>query len=204
MIPLPAIQSTCSYTFTTGFTSLNGIYTVDELLSFKEAITTGIDFVINLYTPAGLPSSQYTTDASSYQTDIVLYLVPANGGTPIYAPASILATVPDPMIGCYNNLAIGVSLGLFADQTTLAWIISELNSIIGGVVGVSSPVKLYSLGTTYMSVADYAALETTRNAAKTAYTTLYQQLQQQIALTEAAQNLNTYYQNALIALNAAP
>ena len=184
MIPLPAIQSTCSYTFTTGFTSLNGIYTVDELLSFKEAITTGIDFVINLYTPAGLPSSQYTTDASSYQTDIVLYLVP--------------------VIGCYNNLAIGVSLGLFADQTTLAWIISELNSIIGGVVGVSSPVKLYSLGTTYMSVADYAALETTRNAAKTAYTTLYQQLQQQIALTEAAQNLNTYYQNALIALNAAP
>jgi hypothetical protein len=203
MIPLPVIDSTCAYTFNTGFTTLNGIYTVKELLSFDEAITVGIDFVINLYIPAGLSSAQYTTDAHNYANDTVLYLVPANGiGTSIYIPSSLLATVPDPMVGCYNNLAIGVSLGLFADEAALTWIVSEINSIISGVVGVTSPVKLYSLGTTYMSAADYVALVAARTDAQVPYATLYQQLQQQIALATAAQNLNTYYQNTLIALAA--
>jgi len=199
MIPLPSINSTCGYAFVEKFSSLNGIYTANELLSYNEMLANNIDLVTNLYTPAGVPAVDYTTDVSSYINDTILYLVSANNGTSIYVPSSILATVPDPMIGCYNKLAIGINLGLFADQTKLAWIISELNSIISAVTGITSPVELYSIGTEYLAVKDYETLEATRASAKTQYSTLYQQLQQQIALTEAAQNLNVYYQNTLIA-----
>jgi hypothetical protein len=201
MIPLPTLNSTCAYTFTTGFTTLNDIYTVDELMSFSEALKLGIDFTTYLYTPAGLAQSQYTTDAPAYQTDVVLHLMPVNTtGSELYVPSSLLATVPDPMVGCYNDLAIGVSLGLFENQTMLQWVINELNAIIGGVVGVSSPVKLYSLGVKYMSLTDFAALEATRTAAQSPYATLYQQLQAQIALTAKAQALNQYYQTTLASL----
>lgn len=203
MIPIPVVNSTCAYKFTSAFASLNGIYTLEEIISYNEAIATGVDFVVTLYTPAGLLATQFAIDAPSYVNDAILYLIPANpGGIPIYAPVSILNAVPDPMIGCYNNVAIGVSLGLFADQTQLAWIISELNSIVGSVVGVTTPVvKLYSLGTEYMRVTDYEALVALRVDARIAYKTLYQQLQEQIALTEAAQSLNTYYQATLVSLS---
>ena len=204
MIPLPAINSTSAYTFTGGFSTLNGIYTVTEISSFGEALAAGVNFIESLYNPAGVLATQYSTDAPGYVDDTVLYLTPADGvGPSIYVPNSLLATLPDPMVGCYNNLAIGVSLGVFDDQTKLAWIINELNQLLSGVAGVTNPVKLYSLGTKWMSVADYEALQAERAAAQTAYTTLYQQLQQQIALTETAQNLNSYYQNSLIALAAA-
>jgi len=203
MIPLPTLNSVCAYTFTGGFASLNGIYTVAELISFSEALTQGIDFTIHLYIPAGLSPAQYTTDASSYQNTTVLYLQPVNGtGTAIYVPSSLLATMPDPMVGCYNNLAIGVELGLFDDQTQLSWIISELNQIISATVGVTNAVKLYSLGTTYMSVSAYNALVAARKDSQSPYTTLYEQIQQQDAALTAAQALNAYYQNTLLALAA--
>ena len=200
MIPLPSINSTCAYTFTTEFIALNGIYTLTELTSYSESLLLGTDYIKQLYTPAGVAESQFIVDAANYKNDVVLFLTPANGGTDICVPVSLLTNIPDPMVGCYNKLAIGVSLGLFDDQTRLQWVIDELNTIVSGVIGVSSPVKLYSLGITYMSVDDYNAMEATRDSARSAYNTLYQQLQEQIALTQAAQNLNTYYEQTLIAL----
>jgi hypothetical protein len=107
------------------------------------------------------------------------------------------------MIGCYNNLALGIVFGLFADQTQLTWIVNEINNIVAATVGISAPsIKLYSLGTQYMRVVDYEALVAQRTDAITPYATLYQKLQDQIALTEAAQNLNVYYKNTLLALAA--
>lgn len=202
MIQIPAVNTVCAYTFTTRFASLNSIYTLAEILSFNEAISKEIDFVANLYAPAGLPATQYTTDAGGYINDSILLLIPTDTTKKtIYAPSSILAAIPDPMVGCYNNLAIGVSLGLFSDPTAVTWILAELNNIIGSVTGVVTPeIKLYSLGTKYMRVSDYESLLATRAAAQTAYATMYQQLQAQIALTTTSQNLNRYYQNTLITL----
>jgi hypothetical protein len=204
MIPLPTINSTCAYTFTGAFQALNGIYTLGEMMSFNEALASGVDFIDNLYIPAGLTAAQYTTDAVNYKNDTILCLTRTNTtAVPTYMPASLLATVPDPMIGCYNNLALGIVLGLFADQTQLTWIVNEINNIVAATVGISAPsIKLYSLGTQYMRVVDYEALVAQRTDAITPYATLYQKLQDQIALTEAAQNLNVYYKNTLLALAA--
>lgn len=204
MIPVPTINSVCFYTFKTLFQSLNGIYTLTNILMYNEAITTGVDFVNSLYIPAGSTAAQFTTDSGNYLNDVVLYLVPVNNtdAAAIYTPMSILTTVPDPMVGCYNDVAIGVSLGLIDDPTQMNWIITELTNLIGSVTGVSTPViKLYSLGTQYMRVSDYEALVTARTAAQIPYKTLWQQLQEQIQLTSEAQNLNKYYQDTLIALN---
>lgn len=175
-------------------------------MPYSEALTIGIDFVGGLYVPAGLTSTQYATDAPNYVNDTVMALTPVNaGGIAIYVPSSILATVPDPMVGCYNNVAIGVTLGEYADASKIAWVVSEIQSIVGSVLGITAPtVKLYSLNTTYMTNADYAALQAARIDAESPYPTLYQQLQNQIALTTAAQNLNTYYANTLRALAGVP
>ena len=202
---LPALNTISDYQFTTGFTSLNGIYTLVELLTYNQAVAQGVDFVANLYTPAGLSSTQYTTDASNYLNDTVLVLQSVNT-TPtvtLYVPGSLLAMIPDSMVSCYNKLAIGVNLGVFADQTTLNWIITEINNILSSALGVTNPAVLYSLGTTYMRVSDYNTLVATREAAATGYNTTYQQLQEQIQENTNLQTLLTYYKNTLIALNAA-
>lgn len=199
---LPDLNTVSAYQFITEFESLNGIYTLTELITYNQAIADNVDFLTNLYTPAGLTSTQYTTDAQTYANDIVLVLTPiANPtGVTIYAPNSILSMMPDSMVGCYNNLAIGISLGLFDDQTTLTWVISEINSILSSALGITSPAILYSLGSEYMRVSDYNALVASRASAATGYDTLYEQLQKQIVLTQAAQNLAQYYQQTLIAL----
>lgn len=201
-IPIPDVNTICAYTFAPRFASLNGIYKLSEILSFGESLKAGVNLVTRLYVPAGLTSADYLIDAGSYQNDAVLYLEPVNDtGVAIYVPASLLATMPDPMVGCYNNLAIGVSLGLFADQTQLNWVINELQAIIASVLGVTAPtVRLYSLGVEYMRVIDYDALVAQRAAAMSAYKSLYQQLQEQIALTSAAQALNVAYENTLVTL----
>jgi len=199
---IPEINSTCSYQFTTNFASLDGIYTLVDISSYNEAIAEGVNFIADLYTLAGQSSTQFTTDSANYVNDTVLHLLPANSNqVPLYAPSSVLSSVPDPMVGCYNNLAIGVSLGLFKDKAALAWVINELNQILGSVIGTTNPVQLYSLGTEYMRITDFDALQATRNATKVPYATIYQQLQQQIALTKVAQNLNQYYEATLVALN---
>ncbi len=210
---IPTLNSICGYTFTTGFTTLNGIYTLVEVMTYTEAQTEGINFVTYLYTPAGLPSTQYATDSPNYVTNRVLKLIPANqvaGQTPmLYVPESLIATIPDPMVSCYNNLAIGVSLGYFEDQTTLAWVISEINQVISSTVGTSNSAVLYSLGTQYMEISAYNSLVAQRQAAlaqQTAqhgpYLTLYQQLQSAKLQVQQLQTLVQYYENTLISLNA--
>jgi len=202
VIPIPPINSVCAYTFITKFSSLNGIYTLTEIVMFGDALLAGLDFIVNLYQPAGLTNVDYTRDAPSYQNGAVLVLHPADaGGIIVYAPISILSSMPDPMVACYNKLAIGVALGPFADQSQLTWLINELTSIVGSVLGITAPtIKLYSLGTVHMRVSDYELQLAQRAAAMSQYQTLYQQLQTQIALTTAAQTLNTYYENTLISL----
>lgn len=203
---LPDINTVSYYQFTTEFTSLNGIYTLVELITYNQAVGTGVNFTTSLYAPAGLTTAQFITDSPSYANDTVLVLKPITdptGNVVIYAPESILALIPDSMVGCYNNMAIGVYLGVFDDQTTLNWVISEINSILSSTLGITSPAVLYSLGSQYMKVADYQNLVAARKAASTNYDTLYQQLQKQIALNQELQTLVTHYENSLIALNAA-
>jgi hypothetical protein len=200
---IPAINAVCSYAFTQNFASLNGIYTLEDVTSFNEAVANGVNFIADLYTPAGLAASQFTTDAPTYVKDAVLHLLPKNSTqVPLFVPASVLNSIPDPMVSCYNNLAIGIQLGLFEDPDQLTWVIAELNQLLGSAVGTTSgPVTLFSLGTEFLRVVDFDTRQAEREASRQAAPTLYQQLQQQIALTKAAQTLNRYYVATLLALN---
>ncbi len=201
MINLPALNTVAAYAFTSHFTTLNGIYTLTELATYSDALAAGINFVTSFYTPAGSTADQYATDAPSYQTGRVLKLVSVvNPAMILYAPEATLAVIPDLMVSCYNNVAIGVLLGVYNDPTKLAWILSELNSIILATTGINEAAKLFSLGTQYMKVSDYNALVATRTANQTAYTTLYAQLQAQIKQNTALQTLVSYYEASLIAL----
>ena len=202
---LPPLGTVSAYTFTTEFASLNGIYTLTEILTYNQAIANGVDFIKSLYTPAGVAAAQFITDAVNYTNNNVLLLTPANvkNGIPIYAPVSILAMQPDSMVGCYNKIAIGINLGLFNDQTKLTWIINEINQILTATLGINNPAVLYSLGSEYMKISDFNTQQAQRQAAITGYNTLYTQLLEQTQLTKEAQNLVQYYQNTLIALATA-
>lgn len=202
---LPALGAISAYTFTTEFATLNGIYALTELMTYDKAVASGVDFLASLYTPAGVSSAQFTIDAPNYAQDNVLVLTPVTGSTQttvIYAPESIIAMIPDSMIGCYNNLAIGIPLGLFDNNAQLTWVLNEINSILTATLGINNPATLYSLGVEYQKISDYEALVAQRKSAASNYITLYQQLQSQIQLTAEAQNLVKYYQDTLIQLAA--
>lgn len=199
---LPPLGTVSAYAFTTGFTVLDGIYTLTEIMTFSQAISNGVDFVKSLYTPADMSPSQYPIDAPSYVGTTVLMLTPANdpNGTVIFVPNTLLALQPDSMVKCVNQLAIGVNLGLFDNQDTVTWVLSELNQILMAALGIDNPAILYSLGTQYVKVTDYEAQVAARAAAATGYNTLYSQLVAQIQLRQDSQNLVQYYEDALIAL----
>lgn len=201
---LPPLGTISAYTFTTDFASLNGIYELTELVTYDQAIANGVDFASSLYTPAGVATTQLATDAPTYVGTTVLMLTPVNvtNGTPIYVPTPVLATTPDSMVACYNNVALGINFGLFQDQTTINWVITELNQILKATLGIDNPAILYSLGTQYMKITDFELLQAQRAAQASEYNTLYSQLQSQIALSQSYQNIIQYYQNTLIALAA--
>lgn len=201
---LPPLGAISAYTFTTEFKSINGIYKLVEMITYNDAVSSGMDFIKNLYTPAGIATSQYTIDSPTYVGSNVLILSPISETTVtnnIYVPVPILLGVPDSTVSCYNNMAIGISLGVFDNQNQLTWIINEINNILKGVLGVQSPAVLYSLSTTYLTNTQYQAIQSQRVASANGYTTMYEQLQNQIAQNQNLQNIINYYENTLIALN---
>ena len=197
---LPEVGTTCKYTFTNEFESLNGIYTLTLKETYETAIANGVDFVKSLYTLANLTETDYQNDWKNYQNKTILQLESINDPSVIiYAPEPIVALVPDPTIRQYNDIYIGVVLGIFGqeDSDKISWILGQLNNLAQSITGTTNSSHIFSSNKVWMAEADYAAIQAGRAANIKSVETDYSALQAQIAINGLLKNQIAYYEYAL-------
>lgn len=186
---LPQIGSTCLFTLTSKFSTLNGIYNVTALGMFNDLAVT-VNFVDNLYTPAGLTQQDYINDFPSYQNEKVAIVSPVSDDTTTYYfPEAIIAKVPDPTVKKYGHIYFAMDIGPFQDTSVLQALKTQLGSMITNVTGVTNPVRVLNNPKfdTWMTASQYQALEEQRQANIKQTDTLYTQLQNAIALNNTYQ-----------------
>ena len=201
----PDVGTTALFTFTTPFAKLNGIYTLQATTLYETAVAQGIDFVNGLYVPAGLTENDYNNDWKTYAGQTVLTLQSVTTpATVIYPLEPLLALIPDPTVKNYPNLYVAIMLGCYADQTKLQWLVDEINNIAQSVTGTTNSAKLLFNSSKWLTQAEYAAIDTARQANVKATQPLYEALQAQIAENNRLKTLVSAYEATLIELYKTP
>lgn len=180
---IPEVGATCAFTFTSRFATLNGIYRIRAETTFEDALASGVDFVANLYIPAGLASSDFNVDYSSYTKDRIAVLESVADSTVVYyVPESVFLTVPDSTVKEYLSLNVVAQLGVFANVQVIYPLLDQMKDLIQSSLGVTNPLRIIAnpQNKVYLTDAEYATLEATREALTQAIMPLSVQLKAEV------------------------
>lgn len=161
----PPAGTTCKFVFSPRFTSLDGVYRVRAQTTFKDAVDSEVDFVANLYDPAGLSVTDFNADYADYLNDVVLILEAVeDAAVTLYAPESLFAQVPDPTIREYLPLVLAVDLGVQKNTQAVLPLIEQVGDLIKSILGTTNPARLISSrqNKLYLTDAEYAVVEAAR------------------------------------------
>lgn len=164
---IPSVGATCSFEFTTPFATLNGVYRIRAETTFNDSIASGVDFVSNLYTPAGRSQADFNADFASYKTDRVTILESVVDNTVVYyTPESIFAKVPDPTVREYFPLVLVVDVGVQKNTQKILPLIDQVKDLIQATLGTTDPLRIITnpANKVYLTDAQYATLEAAREA----------------------------------------
>lgn len=199
MIPPPG--TTCAFDFIAKFALLNGVYKVTSEVAFVDAVASGVDFVTNLYTPAGLSASDYSADYAGYVGDIVLILQSVSDEkVVVYAPTSTFRTIPDSTIKAYDRIVMVVDIGPQADTQVILPLRTAIQDYVRTQLGITDPVSVLTDPTkrTYLTQAQYDTLEQAREANKQALSPVSVQLQAALAQNAILAAKVAYYETLLV------
>lgn len=202
----PQLGSVCKFTFVTRFSALNGVYKVVSLTTYEATVAAGIDYAAGLYTPAGLDSSQYQTDASSYAgQEVIVVQPPNNTALTYYIPLSLIALVPDPTVSRYDDIYLSVHIGMFKDPDTYAWVKGQIEDILSSVTGqtLQGQWLANSKKSQYLTEAEYDALDAERQANIKAVKPLSVIIQDQLTQITKLQALVAALEQTVISMRSA-
>ncbi len=160
------IGTTYSFTFVTDFQSLDGIYRVRAETTFSDCISSGVDFVSNLYVPAGRTSDDFKNEFVNYKNDKVAVLeLVANSSVIYYVPESIFLNIPDPTVREYYNLNLLVKLGAFERVESILPFVESVQDLLSSELGVTDTIKVItnSKRKIYLTQAEYQNLVNERD-----------------------------------------
>lgn len=180
---IPAVGSTCQFVFIAKFETLNGVYRVRAETTFADSASSGVDFLNNLYYPAGLTQVDFVADYASYKLDRVVILESVVDNTVVYyVPESAFLKVPDPTIREYFPLVLAVDLGVQKNTQSVLPLIDFVKDKITAVLGTTNPVKLVTDpgNKVYLTDDEYAILETARATNRDLLVPLSVQLQREV------------------------
>lgn len=164
---IPSVGTTCSFVFTTNFATLNGVYRIRAETTFLDAVSSGVNFVDNLYTPAGLQLSDFNADYSSYTSDRVTVLESVVDSSVVYyTPESIFLNVPDPTINEYYSLIVVSNLGVFKNTQDIYPLLDSMKDLIQAHLGVTDPIRVVTNpeNKVYLTDSQYQAVVAARQA----------------------------------------
>lgn len=155
-----SVGCVCSLSFGQGFTDLNGVYYISLEMTFKDAVASSVDFLANLYTPAGKTSDDFNADYAKYLDDMVLVCNPiANRNLSYYVPQSLLTAPPDPTVKAFNRRFAIIDLGIMEDPNTMLPMVTQIGQIATATTGI---VDCVTMGATtdnpiYKTASEYEA-----------------------------------------------
>lgn len=195
---IPSVGSTCKFTFTQNFASLDGIYRVIATSTFKDSVSSGVDFIEKLYTPAGLSATDFNNDYVTYLSDRVVILESVIDASIVYyVPETVFLGVPDPTIREYYPLVLIVNLGVQKNTQRVLPVMDSITDIVRSSIGSTDPVRLITSeqNKSYLTDTEYQILEDARAANIEELVPLSVQLKQE-------QDKNVYLAARVAALEA--
>lgn len=197
---IPVTGTTASFTFVAGFTALNGIYKLTKITDWETSLKDGVNVYESVYVPLGINQATFDVDWLNYATGNVLTLEDANDADVVYyIPESLVATVPDPQIVKCYDLWLGIDLGVFDDPNKVAYMVDELNDTAAAVTGTSETTHMFRKTVTWMTKADYDAMDTARSVAITGLDLKTKTIQELLALVQQQATLIAAYEDLLVA-----
>lgn len=164
---IPEVGATCSFAFIAKFAPLNGVFRIRAETTFADAVASGVDFISNLYTPAGLQLSDFNDDYSSYAQDRVAVLESVIDSSIVYyAPESIFLTVPDSTIKEFLPLILVVNLGIHENTQAIYPLLDQIKDLIQATLGTEDPLRVVTnpQNKVYLTSSEYDALVAAREA----------------------------------------
>lgn len=105
-----------------------GIYKVDSIMSYYDAVIGRIDLFVNLYEPCGVSKSVFDDDKKRLANTTIYRLVDPNDISKIYfMPAIFIEGQPDASVLRYNKLLLMIDLGIQPNSETVKTLMNDVN-----------------------------------------------------------------------------
>ena len=148
---------TYRFAFKSQFSSLDGTYTVVKMYTYPELLKEKLDLYDLLYSPLKLTQEQYEKDCVTYFNEGVYKLIsPEDESVIVYAPQSILATIPIYNVQQYSNLAIAFHLGTFKSGEEIQPLLNNLSQEISAALGVDQEPRAITVGKSFLTDDEYS------------------------------------------------
>ena len=114
-----------------------GIFKVDKVMSYLDAVASGIDIYANLYQPLGVSKEVFTDDIPRIADSMIYRLVdPVDKSRVYFVPQTFIEGTPDPSVDEYNKMLLTINLGIHSDPDLLSDITSTLTKLFEKMWGI--------------------------------------------------------------------
>lgn len=204
---VPNVGSVYYFSFLPEYASKNGTYSVARRMTFQECLDDNVNLLDEWYTPCGVSGDQYKADLNTLiVTDILKLINPETMDGKrdyLYAPSLYLDKIPDHNVKRYYTLAVGYHIGVTSNPDRIAATISVMKEHMTAATGVTADPGLFEISTTWLSDAQYAEIEASRDQTKKK---LFNYFTENVRLREENSKLRTklrYYEDTYKKLSSA-
>lgn len=188
-----------AFTFKSLFSSLNGIYRVESIMSYAELINSNIDLYKITYKANNVSEDIFKTDLDIIRAGKVLKLVlVTNEETIVYIPDYLFDKIPDGSVQKYFKLGLAVTLGIFDNIEDLNNIKDEVDQIISSMTGNTNKTAIFTVKGEYMTTDQYKTIDDARNLAITRISNHYTDKQKLLKEIDSLKTKLKYYEDLLI------
>ena len=196
----PQLGAIYKFTFVGNFSQYDGIYRVDEIISYTRALELEISFN-DLYVGVGYTSEDHVAAIEELRNSAVYKLVHIETTyetEPLYMPLVLFKDIPDGSVKEYSKIAVAFNLGPFDDPEQLSALAEFMKEVLRAVVGVETEESLFEFGKAYLTDSEMVALKASREAYKnnTVHDYRTESIKQRIAI-EKLKAIIKYYEDTI-------
>lgn len=155
---IPTVGIVYKFSFSPGYTALNGIYHVGQILTFQEMLKNNESLVDRFYALVDKSTEDYNADLAHIRNDKILKLLNPDtlvDSGAIFAPMYYLNSEPDFNVKKYYNLAVGLNLGLYENPEQLSYILTNLKQQFEAALGITNAPELFEINHKWMTKDDF-------------------------------------------------
>lgn len=168
---LPQVGKLYKFSFIPEFSDLDGVYFVEEHLSYTSAVEKGD--IAKVYEKVG-KEEDFDSESVLLRGSIVLKLVPKGTDTePLFVPSPLVKETPDPTVKNYPKLALVVNVGPCDDEEKLSYLVNMLNDVAVSGAGLEEEVYVHKYGSVSLTDEEYSQIEENRENRKESVETYF-------------------------------